>query len=133
MEYIFTSDRIYPKRLQHGSPLPQGLTWHEHGGCLVESGTLICYDVEPAGNNNIMRANTWTFKVRGFGDMVFQTHYDWALSENTVQNHACITAAVKADAALARAKSQSKLAHSLVKTVGRPSTTPVQSQSASDV
>lgn len=124
MEYIFTSNRIYPKGVDRDAALPGGLTWHEHGGCLVESGTLICYDVAAAGNSNFMNADTWTFKVHGFEDMVFQTHYAWALSENTTQNRACITAAQRADATLAVAKAQSKLAHSLVKNVSRPSACP---------
>jgi hypothetical protein len=78
MKYLFASDRLYP--------VDRELDTHPHGGIGVEKDTLICYDVEAVGNNNLMGADTWQFKVEGKGDTLFRTHYAWALVENTPLN-----------------------------------------------
>ena len=81
-EYIFASDRIYPIGVHKPSnvPPPIGLVRHHHGGCMVEKDTLVCYDVKQTGKLS------WSFKVRGFDGAVFETHYQWALVENTPAN-----------------------------------------------
>ena len=82
MKYIFASDRLYP--------VDRELDTDPHGGIRVEPDTLICYDVEGVGNNNLMGADTWQFKVEGKGDTLFRTHYAWALvqlTEINVANH----------------------------------------------
>ena len=78
MEYIFASNRLYP--------VDRELDTSVHGGILVDKDVLICYEVEPVGSNNFMGASTWQFKVRGHGDVLYKTHYDWALVENTPEN-----------------------------------------------
>jgi hypothetical protein len=88
-EYLFNSDRIYP-RLPSGGPAPGNLLWHKYGGCIVKSGSLICYDVVQVIENNLVGGNTWDFKVRGYEGITFRTNYDWALVENTGENIALL-------------------------------------------
>jgi hypothetical protein len=78
MEFVFASDRLYP--------VDRTLDTDKGGGILVERDTLICYDVMPVGSNNFMGASTWEFKVRGHGDVLYRTHYAWALVQNTPEN-----------------------------------------------
>lgn len=78
MEYIFSSYRLYP--------VDRALETDPGGGILVEPDTLVCYDVKAIGNNNFMGASTWHFKVHGHGDVVYKTHYAWALMLNTPEN-----------------------------------------------
>jgi hypothetical protein len=73
MEYIFTSDRLYP--------VDRSLDTDPGGGIMVDRDTLICYDVVDVG----VSAAVWEFSVHG-KEGRFRTHYDWSLVENTPEN-----------------------------------------------
>ena len=115
--YIFSSDRLYPKSIKKSHPnavLPGKLTWHEHGGCLVVPDVLQCYDVEYDGEENFMNATTWTFKIVGYGDTIFETHYEWALVRDTPENRTALKAWREAQATVEREK---RKAHALFKCI----------------
>ena len=123
MKYLFTSDRIYPV-LKSRSPLPEGLEWHEGGGCLVIPDTLVCYDVEVAGTNNFMGADTWEFSVEGFDGLRFRTHYDWALVQNIPLNLVAHAAFCEKQREIAVMKKEAARIHKSILTVAHMKDTP---------
>lgn len=116
MKYIFASDRIYPV-LPGKAPLPEGLTWHEHGGCAVTPDTLVCYGVATAGTNNLMRADTWEFSVEGFPGIRFRTHYSWALVQDIPMNLAVYGAFREKQRAIKALRKEADRLHATVLTV----------------
>lgn len=93
MEYIYAHNRIWTKAFVPSSeiqPVNGMPPYEEGGGYRCQQNTLIAYDVQCAGRNNIMDANTWTFKIKGHGDTVYKTHYAWSLVANTEANRALL-------------------------------------------
>jgi len=74
-DYLFDSDLLYT---------PNSLTPEK-----VERLTLECYDVHYSGTNMVGTSNI-RFKIRGRGDTIYQTSYNWALLLNTPENRKAI-------------------------------------------
>lgn len=94
--YLFSSDRLYPHSVKKSHPnavLPGKLTWDEGGGCRVIPDVLQCYDIKTDDQHeNFLNATAWTFKIVGYGDTVFITHYAWALVRDTPENRKALLA-----------------------------------------
>lgn len=75
MKYLYNYKYLYPIGLDQEN---------------VKELTLECYDIQPAGRDNIVGKSRWEFKVVGRGDQIFRTSYDWSLVENTPENLALI-------------------------------------------
>lgn len=73
MEYLFSSSNLYSV----GGGLDPAV---------VVPDTLVCYDVKQVHKPNFIGTLTWEFKVKGHGDTLYKTHYEWALVENTPEN-----------------------------------------------
>ena len=121
--YLFSSDRLYPRSIKKSHPnavLPGNLKWDEGGGCLVVPDVLQCYDVEYADAANFMNATTWTFKVVGYGDVVFETHYAWALVLDTPENRKALQSWREAQAAIEREKRKASALFKCIQNVKSP-------------
>lgn len=86
--YLFDSNQLYFRRPRTQSQTT-GSNGHECASdfLMVAPGELVAYDVEPAGNRNIVSADAWDFKIQGHSpDVIYRTHYTWALVLNTPDN-----------------------------------------------
>ncbi len=86
--YLFDSSQLYFRRPRTQSQ-NTGSNGHECASdfLVVTPGELVAYDVEPAGNRNIVSADSWDFKIQGHDpDVIYRTHYTWALVLNTPDN-----------------------------------------------
>lgn len=71
MEYLFADDTLYSHGMMHQT---------------VEPDTLVCYDVRYDKGGLRAGSEFWTFKIKGRGDTVYFTTYDWALVVHTPEN-----------------------------------------------
>lgn len=79
MEYLYSDNNLWPE--------------DDRDRIKVESGTLVCFDVEAVGPSSLglaivgSDAKAWTFSVRGMTGR-FRTNYDWALVRHDRTNAA---------------------------------------------